>query len=385
MPEKDYYKILGVDKNATVEQIKSAYRSLAKKYHPDALANVSAAEKKAAEEKFKEINHAYEVLSDPQKREMFDRFGSENPSMGGGGAGGFGGFGQGFSGGGAFDFDDIISSIFSGFGGMGGGGGRSQTSARRGQDILIGLSLSFEEAAFGVEKTVSVRRVENCSACKGTGAKNADSFKTCSACGGSGRIQSVQRTPFGQFSSVVPCSACGGKGKTVEHVCPVCEGKARREQTREIRVNIPAGIDNDQRINYSGEGHAGMNGGENGNLLVQVKIRPHKLFKRNGSDIYLEIPVSMVDAALGCVISVPTLTKPVELEIPAGTQSGTEFKIKGQGIKQIRKSTYGDLYVKVLVEIPKSITKEQKELLKKLQSSVELKQYPKQKEYREKL
>lgn len=382
MAEKDYYGLLGVDKNATADEIKSAYRKMAKKYHPDTLANASTQEKKAAEEKFKQISHAYDVLSDPQKKEVYDRFGDENPA-----AAGAGGFSQGFSStGGAFDFDDILSSIFSGFGGMGGTRSSTQrTSVQRGQDILVGLSISFEEAAFGAEKVISIRRVENCPSCKGTGAKDASSFKTCSACGGSGRVQSVQRTPFGQFSSVVSCPTCKGKGKVVEHVCPACEGNARREYTREIKVNIPAGIDNDQRINYSGEGHAGVNGGENGNLLVQIKVRPHKLFVRRGNDLYIDIPVSMIDAALGCVISVPTLTKDVELEVPQGTQSGTEFKVKGQGVKQIKKSTYGDLYVKVLIEIPKSVTREQKDLLKKLQTSFELKQFPKQKDYREKL
>ncbi|MDD4839719.1 MAG: molecular chaperone DnaJ [Clostridia bacterium] len=386
MAEKDYYKLLGVEKGATADELKSAYRKMAKKYHPDTLSSSSADDKKTAETKFKEINHAYDILSDPQKRETYDRFGDENAG-GMGGAGGFGGFSQGFSGASSVDFDDILSSIFSGFGGMGGQTRSSskQNIAQRGQDLLVGLSISFEEAAFGAEKTVNVRRVENCPSCKGTGAKNGTSFKTCSACNGTGKVQTIQRTPFGQFSSVVPCPTCKGRGKIVEEVCPVCQGNARREYTRDVKVNIPAGIDNDQRINYSGEGGAGINGGENGNLIVQIKVRPHKLFKRNINDMFIEIPITMMDATLGCVISVPTLTKPTELDIPAGTQTGTEFKIKGQGIKYIRKNTYGDLYVTITVEVPKSISREQKDLLKKLQSSVDVKQFPKQKEYKDKL
>lgn len=383
MAGKDYYKLLGIEKTATADEIKSAYRRMAKKYHPDTLATASDAEKKTAEERFKDISHAYEVLSDPQKRAVFDEYGDENMNTGG-----FGGFGQGFGGGGgAFEFDDILSSIFSGFGGMGGSSRTTnrQNVAQRGQDILVGLSLSFEEAAFGAQKMVSVRRVENCKSCKGTGAKNGTSFKTCSTCKGSGKMQSVQKTAFGQFSSVVPCPTCKGRGKIVEESCPSCEGKPRREYTRDIKVNIPAGIDNDQRINYSGEGGAGINGGENGNLIVQIRIRPHKLFVRRGNDLHLEIPITILDAALGCEISVPTLTTPTVLSIPAGTQTGAEFKIKGQGIKYIRKSTNGDLYVKVLVEVPKSISKEQKALLKKLQGTIEIKQFPKQKEYKEKL
>ncbi|HKL94292.1 MAG TPA: molecular chaperone DnaJ, partial [Clostridia bacterium] len=380
MAEKDYYKLLGIEKSATADEIKSAYRRMAKKYHPDTLSTASDAEKKAAEAKFKDVNHAYEVLSDSQKREIYDQYGDETPPN----MGGFGGFGQGFSGGGsAFEFDDILSSIFSGFGGAGGFTRTgSQNVAQRGQDLLVGLSISFEEAAFGVEKTVSVRRVENCPTCKGTGAKNGTSFKTCSACNGSGKVQSVQRTPFGQFSSVVPCPTCKGRGKIIEEVCPTCEGKPRREYVRDIKINIPAGIDNDQRINYAGEGGAGINNGENGNLIIQIKIRPHKLFTRGGNDLFVEIPITILDAALGCEISVPTLTTPAVLSIPAGTQTGTEFKIKGQGIKFIRKTTYGDLYVKVLVEVPKTISKEQKDLLKKLQTTIEIKQFPKQKEYK---
>lgn len=377
MAEKDYYKILGVEKNATADEIKQAYRRLAKQYHPDVYSGRPEEERKRAEEKFKEINHAYEILSDPAKRENYDRFGSESGSQAGAG---FSGFSS------AFDFDDIISSIFSGFGGMGGSArSRRGNAPQRGQDILVGITLTFEEAAFGCEKTVSVKRVENCPYCHGTGAKSESSYKTCPTCGGTGQISQSQRTPFGHFSTVTTCSTCKGTGKVISEVCPKCGGKARREQVRDIKINIPAGIDTDQRINYSGEGHAGINGGENGNLIVQIKLKPHNLFTRQGSDLHITIPITMVDAALGCTISVPTMTKPTELDIPAGTQSGAQFKIKDKGLKVVNKNLYGDLIVKILVEVPKTLTREQKEMLKKLQASFETKQFAKLKEYKDNL
>ncbi len=383
MAAKDYYKILGIEKNATADEIKSAFRKMAKKYHPDVYANATAEEKKKAEEKFKEINHAYEVLSDPKKKEIYDRFGDENPQQSGfsGFSGGFSGFG----GGEGFGFDDIFSSIFSGFGSMGGSRTRNANSPRRGQDILIGVSLSFEEAAFGCKKTVTIKRIENCPDCKGTGAKGGTAFKVCPHCNGSGQVQQTQRTPFGQISQVITCPQCGGKGKIISEVCPTCGGKARKEVTKDIVINIPAGIDDGQRINYAGEGNHGVNGGANGALIAQIKVRPHKYFTRRDYDLLLNVPISMFDAALGCTISVPTLNKPCELEIPSGTQSGAVFKIKGQGIKQLKKTTNGDLIVTVTVEVPKSLTKEQKELLKKLQETSETKQFPMQKAYKEKL
>ena len=380
MSEKDYYKILGVDKNATADEIKQAYRKMAKKYHPDLYSTASDEEKKKAEAQFKEVNHAYEVLSDPQKKEIYDRYGDENAS-GFGGFGGSSGFG-GFSGGG---FDDIFSSIFSGFGGMGSGRTRNPNSPRRGQDILIGVSLTFEEAAFGCKKKISIKRIENCPDCKGTGAKGGTSFKTCDRCHGTGQINQTQRTPFGVIQQVVTCPDCGGKGRIVSEVCPTCGGKARKEVTKEITINIPAGIDNGQRINYAGEGHQGMNGGENGSLIAQITVKTHKLFVRRDYDLHVNIPISMIDAALGCTISVPTLTTPATLDIPAGTQSGAVFKLRGQGIKQLKKTTNGDLVVTITVEVPKSLTKTQKEELKKLQSTFENKQFPMQKEYKDKL
>ncbi len=384
MADKNYYDILGVTKTADADELKSAYRRLAKQYHPDLYSGKSDAEKKAAEAKFKEINHAYEVISDPQKRAAYDSYGNENGPQGGFGSGfgssaGAGGFG--------LDMDDIINSFFGGFGGGGArSSARNANGPQRGQDILIGITLTFEEAAFGIEKAVNIKRTENCPDCNGTGAKNGSSFNVCPTCKGSGSVTQTQRTPFGQFSSTNVCPTCKGKGRIVTEPCPTCGGAGREERTREIKINIPAGIETGQRITYPSEGGAGRNGGEKGSLVVEVSVRPHKLFKRNGADLQLEVPISISEAALGTTLYVPSLKTPQELKIPEGTQSGTVFKIKGQGIKKLRsKNDYGDLYVKVIVEVPKSVTREQRELLRSLDSSFDTKQFPRKKEYKDKL
>lgn len=385
MADKNYYETLGVSKTASADELKSAYRRLAKQYHPDLYAGKPETEKKQAEEKFKEINHAYDVLSDPQKRAAYDQYGSENgPQFGGGGAGGFGGFGGG-AGGFGLDMDDIINSFFGGFGG-GGRQNNRNNAPQNGKDIGIRLSITFEEAVFGVEKTVSIKRVENCPDCKGTGAKDG-AVKTCPTCGGSGTVTQTQRTPFGQFQTTNVCPNCKGKGKVAVETCPTCHGQGRMEKTREIKINIPAGIDSGNRITYNGEGHAGKNGGEKGSLVVEISVTPHKLFKRNGADVMVEYPLSVAEASLGTTITVPTLSgKPEELKIPEGTQNGTMFKIKGKGIKKLRsRNDYGDMYVKVMVEVPKSLTREQKELLRKLEESFDKKQFPKKKEFADKI
>lgn len=390
MPDKNYYEILGVSKTANADELKSAYRSLAKKYHPDLYAGKSDAEKKAAEEKFKEINHAYDVLSDPQKRAAFDQYGSENGPQGFGGGdgqgfGGFSGFSGGNGGGFGIDMDDIINNFFGGFGGNSGRKSRAN-APQRGQDILVGLALTFEEAAFGVEKTVNVKRVESCSECGGTGAKKGSGVKICTNCNGSGTVTQMQRTPFGQISTSGVCPVCRGKGKIISEPCPACGGQGRAEKVREVKINIPAGIDDGQRITYQGEGHAGANGGEKGSLVVEISVKPHKLFMRAGADLRLEVPISMSEAALGTTLYVPTLDKVEELKVPEGTQSGTIFKIKNKGIKKLRsKNDYGDLYVKVLVEVPKNLTREQKELLRRLDSGFDIKQFPRKKEYKDKI
>ena len=380
MAAKNYYEILGVEKTATADELKLAYRKLAKKYHPDMYVSASEQEKKDAEAKFKDINHAYEVLSDPQKRAAYDTYGDENGPQAGAGFGGFSGGAGGFG----FDMDDIFSSIFSGFGG---GSSRAQraNAPQRGQDILVGVNLTFEEAAFGTQKTVSVKRVENCPDCKGTGAKDGTAFKVCSQCNGSGRVTMTQRTPFGQVSTQGVCPTCHGTGKIITDKCTSCGGVGRFEKVREVKVNIPAGIDSGQRVRYDNEGHAGSNGGEKGGLYVEVRVAPHKLFSRNGFDVLLEVPISIVDATLGTTIEVPTLYGNKEVKIPEGTQSGTVFTIKNYGIKKLKGTGKGDMFVKVVVEVPKSVSKEQKEFLKRFdQISDQKKQYPLKKAYDEK-
>ncbi len=386
MAAKNYYEILGVEKTATADELKLAYRKLAKKYHPDMYVSASEQEKKDAEAKFKDINHAYEVLSDPQKRAAYDTYGDENGPQAGAGFGGFSGFGNGGTGAGGFgfDMDDIFSSIFSGFGG---GSSRAQraNAPQRGQDILVGVNLTFEEAAFGTQKTVNVKRVENCPDCKGTGAKDGTAFKVCSQCKGSGRVTMTQRTPFGQVSTQGVCPTCHGTGKIITDKCTSCGGVGRFEKVREVKVNIPAGIDSGQRVRYDNEGHAGSNGGEKGGLYVEVRVAPHKLFSRNGFDVLLEVPISIVDATLGTTIEVPTLYGNKEVKIPEGTQSGTVFTIKNYGIKKLKGTGKGDMFVKVVVEVPKSVSKEQKEFLKRFdQISDQKKQYPLKKAYDEK-
>ena len=386
MAAKNYYEILGVEKTATADELKLAYRKLAKKYHPDMYVSASEQEKKDAEAKFKDINHAYEVLSDPQKRAAYDTYGDENGPQAGAGFGGFGGFGSDGTGAGGFgfDMDDIFSSIFSGFGG---GSSRAQraNAPQRGQDILVGVNLTFEEAAFGTQKTVNVKRVENCPDCKGTGAKDGTAFKVCSQCKGSGRVTMTQRTPFGQVSTQGVCPTCHGTGKIITDKCTTCGGVGRFEKVSEVKVNIPAGIDSGQRVRYDNEGHAGSNGGEKGGLYVEVRVAPHKLFSRNGFDVLLDVPISIVDATLGTTIEVPTLYGNKEIKIPEGTQSGTVFTIKNYGIKKLKGTGKGDMFVKVVVEVPKGVSKEQKEFLKRFdQITDQNKQYPQKKAYDEK-
>ena len=373
---KNYYEILGVAKTATADEIKSAYRQLAKKYHPDMFTNASDEEKKEAEVKFKEVNHAYEVLSDSQKRKTYDMYGDENGPQPGAGFGGGANAGAGFG----FGVDDIFSTIFNGFGG-GNARSKNPNAPHRGQDIFKNLNLTFEEAVFGVQKTVTIKRVENCLHCAGTGAKDGKAFKVCPQCNGKGKVKQSQRTPFGVINTEGVCPSCKGAGKIITDKCPHCAGHGRKEVARDIKVNIPAGIDAGQRITYQGEGHNGVNGGEKGSLVIEVSIAPHKLFKRNGTDVFMELPVNFVDATLGCTKTIPTLYGDYELKIPDGTQSGTSLKIKNYGIKKLRENDRGDMYVKIMIEIPKSVTREQKDMLTKLADSFDEKQFPMQKAY----
>lgn len=394
MAEKDYYEILGVSKDATAEEIKAAYRKQAKSNHPDAFATASEEEKRQAEARFKKINEAYEVLSDEQKRSAYDHFGTADPNAAGGfgGDGGYGGGGSSYGnfGGAGFNFEDIISSIFGGgFGGSGGFGssssGAARNAARPGEDIVVQLNLTFEEAAFGVDKEIRIKREETCPDCKGTGANGGTAFKTCDKCHGSGRMSVEHATPFGRMAQTVTCPYCKGRGKVVTETCKSCKGKGKQENVATIRVNIPAGIDNGQVMNMYNEGNSGVNGGDKGSLVIKISVKPHKLFTRDGADLRFDMPVSVTLAAIGGKVSVPTLGAPVEFSIPSGTQSGTVFKIKGKGIRYLRKDTYGDLYFKVVVETPSSLTKQQTELLRQLDDSFDKNQYPQIKKYKDKL
>lgn len=377
--DKDYYGTLGVKKDATDAEIKSAYRNLAKQYHPDKFSTAPESERKAAEEKFKDINQAYSVLSDKEKRANYDAYGSEDGPMGGGfgGGSGFGGFGGG-------GFDDIFSNIFSSF-----GGGRSRNYQRdnriNGDDITMELVLTFKEAAFGCEKEITLNRSEECKECKGTGAKYGTKFKTCPRCNGTGTVTTVQNTPFGRIQNTQVCPECRGQGRIIEEQCDACRGRGSTRQRRTVKINVPAGVDNGQMMTYYNEGEAGRNGGKKGNLIIILSVKAHPVFKRRGSDLYLEMPITFTQAALGAKVDIPTLKDPVSYQIPECTQTGTVFRIKGKGLKYLKKEQYGDLYVTVTVETPKSLSREQKKALNNLAETLSQSQTPKQKAYYESL
>ena len=351
--QRDLYEVLGLQKGASDDEIKKAYRKLAKKYHPDLNPG-----DKEAEKKMKEVNGAYEVLSDAEKKARYDQYGFAgiDPNYAGGaGGGGFGGFQD-------FDLGDIFGSMF---GGGFGGQQTRQNGPRKGENLRITLQLTFEEAVFGCEKSVSVTRNESCKDCGGTGAKKGTSPETCPVCRGSGQVQSTQRTPFGVFSSSSPCQNCKGTGKIIKEPCPSCKGEGRVRKTRTIRVKIPAGIDDGQTISLRGEGNGGTQGGPAGDLYVTVYVKEHKMFKRDGQDIILEMPISFAQAALGATLTVPTVDGKVQYDLPEGTQTGTVFRLRGSGVPSINGRGRGDQYVKVNVEIPRNLNHEQKELLRK--------------------
>ncbi|MGL5330003.1 MAG: molecular chaperone DnaJ [Peptostreptococcaceae bacterium] len=354
--KRDYYEVLGVSKTADDKELKKAYRKLAMQYHPD-----RNPDNKEAEEKFKEINEAYEVLSDETKRRTYDQFGHEGVN----GQGGFGGQGYGGFGGGGFE--DIFGDIFGDmFGGGFGGSGRRRRGPERGADIRQNVSISFEEAAFGKKVSIKINRTEECEECHGSGAKPGTSRKTCPTCNGAGEVRTVQRTPFGNIASSRPCSACDGEGEVVESPCSKCHGKGNTRKVKTIEVDIPAGIDDGQMIKLSGQGEVGSKGGPRGDLYIVVSIKNHQLFTREGYDVYLEMPVSFVQVALGGEIEVPTLDGKVVYNVPAGTQTGTVFRLREKGIQKLRSNSRGDQYVKIVVETPKQLNEKQKELLREL-------------------
>lgn len=353
--KRDYYEVLGVSKTATPEEMKKAYRKLAVQFHPDK--NPGNAE---AEAKFKEASEAYEVLSNPEKRRAYDQFGHAGAQAGFGG-GGFGGFGGARGGASPFgDLNDIFGDIFSEvFGGS--GGGRSGSRATRGSDLRYNLSVSFEEAAFGCEKTISVPRESSCKTCKGTGAKPGTSVTTCGSCRGTGEIRFQQ----GFFTLSKTCPDCNGQGTLIKEKCSDCRGSGRTSETTKLAVKIPAGIDSGQRLKLRGEGEAGTNGGPAGDLYVVVEVKPHPIFERDEFDIHCEVPISFPQAALGSEVDVPTLEGTVKLKIPAGTQSQKRFRLKGKGIAHVGGRGRGDLLVTAVVEVPTKLNGEQKQLLEK--------------------
>lgn len=363
MPDKrDYYEVLGVSKGATDDEIKKAYRKTAKKYHPDLNPG-----NKEAEEKFKECNEAYEVLSDSQKKARYDQFGfaGVDPNYGAGQGGYGGGYGGGFGFDGDIDLGDIFSSFF---GGGFSGGGRNPNAPQRGRDIQSSVTLTFEEAAKGCKKTLEVMRVMDCSECGGTGAQKGTSPTVCPECQGRGVINVQQRTPLGVMSTQRTCSRCGGTGKIITSPCHKCNGKGKVRTKKKIEVNIPAGIDNNQVVNVRGFGNAGSNGGPAGDLKVLINIKKHPYFNRDGYDVWVDKHISIVQATLGAEVNVPTLDGDTKLNVPAGTQPGEIFTLKGnKGISRLNGMGKGDEHIRIIVDIPKSVTAEQKEILKQFE------------------
>lgn len=366
--KRDYYEVLGIQKGASDDEIKKAYRGMAKKYHPDL--HPGDAE---AEANFKEVNEAYEVLSDKEKRSRYDQFGHAgvDPNFGGGAGGG--------AYGGGFDFTDIFDSFFGG--GFGGGRRANPNAPRRGSDVEANLVISFEEAAKGCKKTVSYQQIEDCEECHGTGAAAGTSPKTCPNCNGTGQVRINQRTPFGVVQSTTTCDRCHGTGKIIDTPCKACDGKGKVRRKKSIEITVPAGIADDQILNVSGKGNAGANGGPMGDLHVYVSVRPHPVFERRGNDVWCDMPITFTQAALGADVEVPTLDGKVSYHVHEGAQPGDVFRLKGKGIQGLNTRTKGDQYVRITVEVPKNLTEKQKELLRSFDESAGEKNYQKRKSF----
>ncbi len=346
MSKRDYYEVLGVGKDASKDEIKKAYRKLSKKYHPDINKEADAADK------FKEISEAYEALSDDQKRAQYDRFGHTDPNQGfGGGGADFGGFGG---------FEDIFNTFFGG----GGSRRRDPNAPRQGADLQYTMTLRFEEAVFGKETDIEIPKEEECDTCHGSGAKPGTKVNTCSHCNGSGQLNVEQNTPFGRIVNRRVCNYCSGTGKEIKEKCSTCGGAGKVKKRRKINVKIPAGIDDGQQLRITGQGEPGVNGGPAGDLYVVFHVRSHDFFERDGDDIYCEMPITFVQSALGDEIEVPTLHGKVKLKVPAGTQTGTNFRLRGKGVPNVRGYGVGDQHIKVKVVTPTKLTDKQKDLLR---------------------
>ena len=374
--KRDYYEVLGVEKNASDAEIKKAYRKLAMKYHPDQNPG-----DKSAEEKFKEVNEAYEVLSDAEKKARYDQYGfagvdpNFNPNAGNP-FGGFGGGGFGFG-----DLGDIFGDFF---------GGGASSSARRngpskGQNVVAEIEISFEDAAFGCEREITFGRIEPCATCHGTGCKDGAQPETCAYCHGTGTVRTQQNFMGMTMQSNQPCPKCGGQGKIIKDACSTCRGKGKVRRNKTIRVKVPAGIDNGQSFRVRDEGNAGSNGGPNGDLLVTVRVRKHDIFVRDGANVLCEMPITFAQAALGATIEVPTLDGKVRYNVPEGTQTGTTFRLRGKGIPYIGYKTRGDQFVTVVVETPQKLTQKQKDLLRQFDDGASEETQPKRKSFFDRL
>ncbi|UZJ80593.1 molecular chaperone DnaJ [Fictibacillus sp. KU28468] len=346
MSKRDYYEVLGLDKNASSDEIKKAYRKLTKQYHPDVNKEADAAEK------FKEVREAYDTLKDPQKKAQYDQFGHTDPNQG---FGGFGGAGADFGG-----FGDIFDMFFGG----GGGGRRNPNAPRQGSDLQYNMNLKFEEAVFGKETEIEIPKEETCGTCHGSGAKPGTHPENCTHCKGTGQLNVEQNTPFGRIVNKRVCQYCSGTGKLIKEKCGTCHGKGKVTTTKKVKVKIPAGVDNGQQIRLSGHGEPGVNGGPAGDLYVVFRVLPHEFFERDGDDIFCEMPITYAQAALGDEIEVPTLHGRIKLKIPAGTQTGTHFRLRGKGVQNVRGRGQGDQHIQVKVLTPTKLSEKQKQLLR---------------------